>query len=125
MTGLGTRMTRSLKWLGRVLRHPVKSAKATSPFGWSEQSVIYLVRHTLDNAIAFGARRGWFGRISLRTEQDPEKPNPTFIDVANEAADVLARETGGGAQSGILEALANIPTTAHIRRGAVVPETPE
>ncbi|MEJ2533720.1 MAG: GMC oxidoreductase, partial [Halioglobus sp.] len=52
--------------------------------------------------------------------QDPEKPNPTFIPVANEAAEVLAQKTGGVAQSMILEAWANIPTTAHILGGAVV-----
>ncbi len=125
LTGRGTRLPRPLKWLGQVLRHPVKFFKATWPFGWSERSVIYLVMQTLDNAIAFRARRGWFGGVSLRTEQDPEKPNPTFIDVANEAAEVLARETGGVAQSGTLEALANIPTTAHILGGAVVAGTPD
>jgi cholesterol oxidase len=125
LTGKGTRVTRPLKWLGQVLRHPVKFFKATWPFGWSEHSVIFLVMQTLDNAIAFRPRRGWFGRVSLRTEQDPDKPNPTFIEVANEAAEVLARETGGVAQSGMLEALANIPTTAHILGGAVIAETPD
>ena len=48
------------------------------------------------------------------TEQDPEKPNPTFIEVANEAAQFLADKHDGVAQSMILEATANIPTTAHI-----------
>jgi cholesterol oxidase len=125
LTGKGTRITRPLKWLGQVLRHPVRFFKATWPFGWSERSVIYLVMQTLDNAIAFRAHRGWFGRVSLRTEQDPEKPNPTFIEVANEAAEVLAKETGGVPQSGLLEALANIPTTAHILGGAVIAPGPE
>ena len=80
---------------------------------------------SLDNAIAFRTRRGWFGRIRFTTEQDPEKPNPTFIEVANEAAEVLARETGGVAQSMILEALGNVPTTAHILGGAVVADSPD
>jgi cholesterol oxidase len=92
--------------------------------GWSERSVIFLVMQTLDNAIAFRTRRGWFGTIRFTTEQDPEKPNPTFIEVANEAAEVLARETGGIAQSMILEALGNVPTTAHILGGAVVADDP-
>ena len=120
LTGEGTRLTRPLKWLGQALRHPLDFARATWPKGWSERSVVYLVMQTRDNAIAFRAKRGLLGRVSLTTEQDPEKPNPTFIAVANEAAEVLARKTGGIAQSGILEALANIPTTAHILGGAVI-----
>ena len=68
----------------------------------------------------FRAKRGWFGGVSLTTEQDPEKPNPTFIEVANQAAEWLAERTGGNAQSMVLEALANIPTTAHILGGAVI-----
>jgi cholesterol oxidase len=125
LTGEGTRLTRPLKWLGQVLRHPVDFARTTWPKGWSERSVVYLVMQTRDNAIAFRAKRGPLGRVSLSTEQDPEKPNPTFIAVANEAAEVLARMTGGIAQSGLLEALANIPTTAHILGGAVIGRSPE
>jgi len=125
LTGEGTRWTRPLKWLGQVIRHPIDFLRVTWPKGWSERSVIYLVMQTLDNAIAFRPKRGLFGGVSLTTEQDPEKPNPTFIDVANEAAEVLARKTGGIAQSGTLEALGNIPTTAHILGGAVIGKDPQ
>ena len=120
LTGKGTRLTRPLKWLGNVIRHPVTFLRTLWPVGWSEQTVIFLVMQTLDNSIAFRARRGLTGRVSLATEQDPEKPNPTFIEVANEAAAYLAKKTGGIAQSGVFEALFNTPTTAHILGGAVV-----
>ena len=120
LTGKGTRLTRPLKWLWQIITHPVTFFRTLWPVGWSERSVIFLVMQTLDNAIAFRTRRGWFGRVRMTTEQDPEKPNPTFIEVANEAAEVLARETGGIAQSMMFEALGNVPTTAHILGGAVV-----
>ena len=58
--------------------------------------------------------------MRLTTEQDAERPNPTFIPVANEFAEWLARRTGGTAQSSIMEAAANIPSTAHILGGAVI-----
>jgi cholesterol oxidase len=58
--------------------------------------------------------------VTLTTEQDPEKPNPTFIEAGNRAAQWLAEKTGGIAQSMVLEAAANIPTTAHILGGAVI-----
>jgi cholesterol oxidase len=120
LTGKGSRVTRPLLWLGNVLRHPVTFLRTLWPVGWSQRTVIFLVMQTLDNAISFRARRGLFGGVSLTTEQDPEKPNPTFIETGNRAAAWLARQTGGYAQSMALEAWANIPTTAHILGGAAV-----
>ncbi|MGB5622415.1 MAG: GMC family oxidoreductase, partial [Gammaproteobacteria bacterium] len=63
----------------------------------------------------------WFGSgVRLSTRQDPEKPNPTFIPAGNRAAQWLETKTDGVAQGMILEALANIPTTAHILGGAPI-----
>ena len=93
----------------------------TWPFGWGRRTLIILVMQTLDNAIRFRAGRRWFGRgVRLATEQDAGKPNPTFIPMGNEAAQWLAKRTGGIAQSMLLEAVANIPSTAHILGGAVI-----
>jgi cholesterol oxidase len=76
---------------------------------------------SLDNALTFRAKKRWFGRgVRLSTEQDSEKPNPTFIEAGNKAAEWLAVKTGGVAQSMLLEAAANIPTTAHILGGATI-----
>lgn len=120
LTGEGGRITRPLLWLSQVLRHPVRFLKTLWPVGWSRSTVIFLVMQSLDNAIAFRAQRGLFGGVSLTTEQDPEKPNPTFIEIGNRAAAWLAQQTGGIGQSMLLEALANIPTTAHILGGVVI-----
>ena len=120
LTGDGTRLTRPLAWLGNVLRRPLTFLRTLWPVGWARRTVFFLVMQSLDNAISFRAKRGWLGGVSLTTEQDPEKPNPTFIEVGNRAAEWLARRTGGYGQSMLLEALANIPTTAHILGGAVV-----
>jgi cholesterol oxidase len=120
LTGDGTRLTRPLMWLGNIVRHPLTFLRTLWPVGWSRRTVLFLVMQSLDNAIAFRAKRGLFGGVSLTTEQDPEKPNPTFIEIGNRAAAWLAQKTGGYAQSMLLEAWANIPTTAHILGGAVI-----
>jgi cholesterol oxidase len=120
LVGDGTRLTRPLKLLGQVLRHPRRLAKVMFPKHWSRRTIIILVMQTLDNAIALRPRKGPFGSFWLQTEQDPERPNPTFIPVANEAAEWFAKRTGGIAQSAVTEALFNIPTTAHILGGAVI-----
>jgi cholesterol oxidase len=120
LVGDGTRVTRPLRWLGQVVLHPKRLARVLFPKHWSRRTIILLVMQTLDNAIALRPHKGPLGSFWLKTEQDPERPNPTFIPVANEAAEWFARRTGGVAQSSVMEALFNIPTTAHILGGAVI-----
>jgi len=125
LVGDGTRVTRPLKLLAQIARHPIRFLKVLRPKGWSQRTIILLVMQTLDNAIALRPKQKRSGNVWLQTEQDPEKPNPTFIPVANDAAEWLAKRTGGVAQSSFTEALMNIPTTAHILGGAVIGHGPE
>ncbi len=123
LTGEGSRLTRPFLLLGNILRHPIRFLKSLWPFGWARRTLILLVMQTLDNAIAFRTLSRRFGAgTKMVTEQDPEKPNPTYIDAGNRAAEWLAEQTGGIPQSVILEATANIPMTAHILGGAAVGE---
>jgi cholesterol oxidase len=124
LVGDGTRVTRPLKLIGQSLRHPKRVAKVLFPKHWSRRTIILLVMQTLDNAIALRPHKGPFGTFWLKTEQDPERPIPTFIPIANRAAEWFAQRTGGIAQSALTEALFNIPTTAHILGGAVIAPDP-
>jgi cholesterol oxidase len=125
LVGDGTKLTRPLKLLGQIVRHPGRFAKVMWPKGWSSRTIIVLVMQTLDNAIALRPKVKRNGDVRLSTEQDPERPNPTFIPVANEAAEWLAERTGGIAQSSFSEALFNVPNTAHILGGATIGHSPE
>jgi cholesterol oxidase len=125
LTGDGTRVTRPLKLMWQILLHPKRLAQVLFAKHWSRRTIILLVMQTLDNAIALRPRQGPFGSFWLRTEQDPERPNPTFIPIANKAAEWFAERTGGIAQSSVTEALFNIPSTAHILGGAVIARDPE
>jgi cholesterol oxidase len=125
LVGRGTRVTRPLKLIAQTLMHPRRVAKVLFPKHWSRRTIIILVMQTLDNAIALRPRKGPFGSFWLQTEQDPQRPIPTFIPVANQAAEWFAKRTGGIAQSSLTEALFNIPTTAHILGGAVIAPDPQ
>ncbi|HEX7822021.1 MAG TPA: GMC family oxidoreductase [Sphingobium sp.] len=121
LVGGGNRVTRPLRWLGRIVRHPGQWLTTLWPVGWSRRMAMLLVMQTLDNAITLRPRKRWFGRgYRLVSAQHPDRPSPASIPIANEAAAWLARHTGGVAQSSMLEALGNIPSTAHILGGAVV-----
>jgi cholesterol oxidase len=124
MVGDGTRVTRPLKLLATIARHPFKLLRTISPRGWSRRTIIVLCMQTLDNAISLVPKRSLGGGIRLQTQQDPERPNPTFIPVANHFAAWLAKRTGGIAQSSVMEAVLNTPSTAHILGGAVIGADP-
>jgi cholesterol oxidase len=124
LVGDGTRVTRPLKLARAAARHPLTFLRLFNPRGWSRRTIIVLVMQTLDNAIALRARRTRGGGVRLQTEQDPERPIPTYIPVANHFAQWLARRTGGIAQSSFMEAAANIPSTAHVLGGAVIGADP-
>jgi cholesterol oxidase len=126
MTGPGTRATRPLKWIGAMLRHPLRTLRLLSPARWSQRTVILLVMQTVDSAMRLRAKPARLGRgVRLQTEQDPERPNPTYLPAAERAARWFAGRTGGIPQSGLTESTLNIPTTAHILGGAVIGGDPE
>ena len=126
LTPDGTRVTRPLKLIGQIVRHPLRFARSCNLRGWSRRTVITGVMQTLDNSMRFVARRRLLGGgVRLQTRQDPEHPNPTFLPLANEVAQRVADKTGGVAQSWITEALLNTPVTAHILGGAVTAVDPQ
>ena len=123
LVGDGTRVTRPLKLAATAARHPVTFVRMLNPRGWSRRTIIVLVMQTLDNAIALRAHKTRRG-ARLQTAQDPERPIPTFIPVANQFAEWLANRTGGVAQTAFMEAVANIATTAHVLGGAAIGADP-
>ena len=123
LVGDGTRVTRPLKLLGAAARHPLTFLKLLNPRGWSRRTIIVLVMQTLDNAIALRATPHP-PRRAAADRAGPRAADPTFIPVANEFAEWLAKRTGGVAQTAFMEAVANIPTTAHVLGGAVIGADP-
>jgi cholesterol oxidase len=126
LTGDGTRITRPLKLLAQICRHPIRFVRVTNPRGWSQRSLITGVMQNTDTSLSLVPKRRIIGRqLRLTTRQDPDHPTPTFLPVANDFAQRLADRTGGTAQSWLTEALFNMPVTAHILGGAVAADTPE
>jgi cholesterol oxidase len=126
MTGPGTRVTRPLKWIAAMLRHPLQALRMRIPYRWSRRTVILLVMQTVDAAMHLRPKRKLLGRgVRLQTEQDPDRPNPIYLPAAAQAARWFAKRTGGIAQSALTESIQNVPTTAHILGGAVIGNDPE
>jgi cholesterol oxidase len=126
MTGPGTKLTRPLKWIAAMLRHPLRTARMLIPYRWSRRTVILLVMQTVDAAMHLRPKRRLLGRgVRLQTEQDAARPNPTYIPAAEQVTRWFAKRTGGAPQSALTESIRNTPTTAHILGGAVVGPNPD
>jgi cholesterol oxidase len=122
MTDGGTRRHRWAQLLVRLLRSP-SLLRLLVPRRWSERVIILLVMQSLDNSITVSRRRTWYGRRRLTSVQGEGEPNPTWIPIANRAAEQLARNVGGMA-GGTWTDLMNVPMTAHFLGGCVIGDSP-
>src|SRR3954470_13293232 len=123
MTDGGTRTPRWMKWLGKVLRHPLYTLRLLWLRGWSERTIIVLVMQSLDNSLTVRRKKGLLGE-RLVTAQGHGEPNPTWIPVGNEVTRRVAKRIDG-VPGGSVGEIANIPMTAHIIGGCPIGDRPE
>ncbi len=118
LTAGGTRRHRWAQFASSLLRRP-SLARLFVPRRWSEQVIILLVMQSLDNSITVLRKKTRLGYARLTSVQGSGEPNPTWIPVANRAADQLAENVGGMA-GGTWGDLMNIPMTAHFIGGCPI-----
>ena len=123
LTEGGTRRHRWRQLVLRFVRNPLL-LRLLVPRRWSERVIILLVMQSLNNSITVLRKRTRFGRTKLTSEQGKGEPNPTWIPVANRAADQLAENVGGIA-GGTWGDLMNIPMTAHFIGGCAIGDSPQ
>ena len=97
MTGDGTRVTRPLKWIGAMLRHPLQTLRLFCwPFGWSRRTVILLVMQTLDTAMRLRAEApAARPRRAAADRAGPRAPEPDLHPRGRAAARWFAERIGG------------------------------
>lgn len=127
LTDDGPGLPRWLRWLGNVLRHPMRFLRSTIPFGWARRTAILLVMQPVDNHLRYELRRPWYWPFSKKLDSAPGagEPAPVYIPVANQVARRMAEKMDGIPQSGLIEVLGNKASTAHILGGCPIGETPE
>jgi cholesterol oxidase len=122
LTDGGGRTPRWLRWIGTVLRHPVRFLQSVVPFGWARRTAILLVMQPLDNHLRYVMRRRWYWPFSKKLDSDrgSGEPAPVFIPVANLVAKKMADKLDGIPQSGLIEVMLNKASTAHILGGCPI-----
>lgn len=128
MCGGGGNIPRWLRFVGNVVRHPLRFLKLLWPLGRAATTSILLVMQTDKNHLKLAYKPRWWrlGGKSVNSEvpQGSER-SPSYIPVANETAKRLASKMDGVPLSSYPEVLLNTSTTAHILGGCCMGDTPE
>lgn len=116
----GNKITRPLKLLKNLAKHPLNFFRTCIPVNWAKRSTIFLVMQTLDNKLK--VKLGKFGQLTTALG---DKSPPAYNLHANSIAEEFAKRTNGIPQSTILEAVLDIATTAHILGGCAIGKSAE
>ena len=106
-------------WLWSALRHPVRFFRASWPFGFAAQTLIFLVMQTIDATLRFELRRRWWWPWQ-RLLTSVGQRIPTNIPAANLFAERAAATFGGVPITSTSEILFDLPMTAHCIGGCVM-----
>jgi len=121
----GTRLSqRHRQWWATFLRNPIILYRILNVRKWSERTVIALVMQNVDSSITVKGKRDFLGSWKLTSTNDSDRPNATYIPVANEVVRRIAAKRGGIAGGNVGD-LVNAPFTAHFVGGCVIGDSVE
>ena len=128
LTGGGGKIPRQLRFLGTVLRHPLRFLRLLVFPGSAKRRTVVLVMQTEENSLHFRFKPRWWrlGKRSVNSELPPGvKRSPSYIPMANQVATRLSEKMQGDPMSMWSEVLLDAPTTAHILGGCSMAESPD
>ncbi len=128
LTDGGPGVPRQLRWLGNVLRHPIKALRVAKPWGKAERSMVLLVMQTEAGHTRITRERRWYWPLTrtITSRPLPGEPRiPSYIPQANQVARELGHELDAVPQSSLNEVLLDTSTTAHILGGCAMASGPE
>ncbi len=123
LTPDGSALTRPLKMFGRIVRRLPQILRLWAVMDWARSTVILLVMQTLDQHLRLRLGRSLLGKRRLEGHAT-DKPVPSYLPVAQAAAEILAEELHGEAQNVVSEVLLRTPATAHILGGCGIADAP-
>jgi cholesterol oxidase len=124
LTPDGNALTRPLKLLWGMLRRLGRTLRLWAVADWARSTVILLVMQTLDQHLRLRLGRSLLGARKLEGRAT-DKPIPSYLPVAQAAAEILGEELHGEPQNVISEVLLRTPATAHILGGCGISSSPD
>ena len=118
LTANGNAFTRPLKMLWRMLLRLPRMLRLLAVSDWARSTVILLVMQSVDQHLRLRLGRSLFGR-GLKDTSTAQSV-PSYLPIAQQAAEILAEELDGEPQNVISEVLLRTPATAHILGGCCI-----
>jgi cholesterol oxidase len=125
LTPDGSAFTRPLKLLARLFTHFFRILRLWRVFDWARSTVILLVMQSIDQHLRLRLGRSLLTRRSFLEGASTDKPVPSYLPVAQEAAAILGEELAGEPQNVVSEVLLRTPATAHILGGCRIATSPD
>lgn len=121
----GTALTRPLKMFARIVRRFSRIVRLWRVADWARSTVILLVMQSVDEHLRLRLGRSIVRRALFGLEGAPtERPVPSYLPVAQQAAELLGEEIHGEPQNVISEVMLRTPATAHILGGCCIGDSP-
>jgi cholesterol oxidase len=120
LTPDGSWFTRPLKLFWRVLTHFFRTLRLWRVADWARSTVILLVMQSIDQHLRLRLGRSLLTRRTYLLGAATDRPVPSYLPVAQEAAELLGEELDGEPQNVISEVLLRTPATAHILGGCSI-----
>ncbi len=111
-------------WLRTMLAQPADVLAFMNVRRWSERTVISLVMQTVDNSLTLAGRKNRWGKWKLVTVASESTPAPTYIPVAADVVERVAKLIGGRPGSSVFENV-DAALTAHFVGGCVIGHDPK
>ena len=108
--------TRFVNMIQQLLKYPLSYFKIYFRNSWSKSTTVLLFMQSIDSTLKF--KNNFFGGMSSNVSSGP-KPTAD-IPESRDLTDRYSKIINGKATSFVLEAVAGIPTTAHVLGGAVM-----
>lgn len=125
LVGGGPPWPRVLRWLGNIVRHPLRWLRGILPFGWAKRTGILLCMQPLDSHMRLVRSKRWwwpFGKTTTSVWASAQ-PVPKYFPIAQDVATRLAKKMDGDARSVLPEVVLNLTSTAHILGGCPMGQT--
>jgi len=118
----GNVLVRLLKVVGASLRHPIDFLRAQVLPGWAQRTTVLLIMQTDDQRIRMRLGRSLFTlfRRKLVSQTEPGQRLSGKVEVGHRLTQAFAEKTNGAPAGSIVEAVLDIPMTAHLLGGCPI-----
>ena len=120
LTPDGSALTRPLKLAWHLLRRLPRILRLWQVADWARGTLILLVMQSIDQHLRLRLGRSLLTGTRYLEGRSSDKPIPSYLPVAQEAAQILGEELKGEPQNIMSEVLLRTPATAHILGGSAI-----